>query len=156
MIIARDHNHTGDAEGAQRRQCRLGGSPRRVHQPDDPQIHLAASHDHRRPPARTEPFDCGHRFIGQCGDAVLAEHLGLADRYRIALQRRADAAAGQAFQIARLWQRGVVQACPAVLDDRRGERVIAQGLHGDGRREQPVLGDARHRDDIGDFGLAFC
>ena len=79
LVVARDHDHSGDPEAAQRFERRLCCRPRRVEQTDRSKIARFRANAHRRPPALAHGLDSIRQFGTELRDPVLPEHFELSD-----------------------------------------------------------------------------
>lgn len=132
-----------------------GSSAWRIHQPDRAEFLVAMADDHRGAAAFAQFRDCCRRSFAQCGDAVGAEHLGLADPDRLAVERRGHPASGEALEIMRLRDVAPAQALASVARNCSRQRVVAELLDRDGDPQQLFFRNAFCRDDIGDAWAAF-
>ena len=154
-MIAGDHDHALDAHGLQAHQRLLGRLAWRVHQADRAELPIAQPHDHGRPALLAQRGDGRCRGGTQGGNPVRAEHLGLADPYRLIAQTGFDAAADQVFQVRGRWQLARIQSAATITRDRGGQRMIAQRLHRDRYLQQLGLRRPVNRHHIGDARAPF-
>ncbi|MNI61013.1 hypothetical protein D3C73_1162590 [compost metagenome] len=154
-MVARDHDHTLDAEIAQGRDRRTGGGAGCVQQADETEVLRTSAHHHQGPPLKAQPGDDQVGFLPQRGDAVHAEHLRLADPDGLALQLSGHALSGQALEPGRGRHGRAAQALTAVSRYGFGKRMVAEALHGHGRGQKMCLARATHRHDVGDPRTAF-
>src|SRR3546814_8085913 len=108
----------------------------RVHQADRSQVAVSLADHHRRATVLAQFRDRVLRSLPQRRNALTPEHLGLADPDRLAIHARGDAPTGQALEVAGSRHGTIVQSFAAVLDDRLGQRMVAQRFDGDGQRQQ--------------------
>ena len=149
-MIARDHDHSPDAEGAKSGQRRPRCWARRIKKPNDTEIARAASHHHQGSPLQSQLSDDRGCFVAERRYAVDAEHLRLPYPDRLAVQLGGHALARQALEVDRGRDDRIAQACATVARDGLRQRVVAEPFDRHSDRQKIALLRPAHRHDVGD------